>query len=479
MEQFPEIRPVEQPKFNIQNPLNTMEQMQGLGLRGLEAQKQQQAIQQADMLMKGRQAFGQILQGTVDPETGEPDLDKALALSAQHPETAFMYADILDKAMATGKLKAERHEQELKAGQDYLKSAHESFLGLAPRLNDTNHPITKSDVMGVFAGMRNYLPKKDVDGLMNDYLSKEQKGLTNPKAYIQSHIASTDQGLKLLESAQGTYTERNAMVNVRTPDGIQQMPRWQADQLMRNSSGGLFPQQNVAQGGSAPPAEPQLGGGEQPSAPSPTPYGYASEAEQEYAKEQPKQFNSLMDNVAKGAREAASSQTQVTQLRKTLPKIEPYLGLLGTEKLNLAKLAQAVDAGDTLGEVQSLLGVKSLKEAREAIGNLEFFDKNSLIENVEAAKTAIGPGNRMTQAEFTRFNNALLNLRTTAGGAKKILNYMEKLNQLAVDRNEFMQHFKQKETGARHQFDVNVAEDAWNRYLLKNPELYHFAGGEE
>ena len=473
MDQLPTIPPPAPQNFDIPNPLNTMEQMQGLALRGLEAQKAKQAADIQAAQFKANQSFGQILQSHIDPETGMPDVDQSLAIAAQHPETAPFYKDYLTFTQNYGKLDAERHKAVLDNNMAQLRASKETFIPLAARLGDPTKPLTQADIMGVFGSMRNFMPQEAVDKQMYDYLEKESKGLTNPNAYVRGSLLGTEQGLKALEQAQGTFKEQNELVPIRTPEGIKSVPRWQATQMMS--------QQNAAQGGVAPPAEGAARAQAQPSGPAPAAsgYGYASEAEQEAYKKQADQFSTFMDKNAEGARDAQMGQMQITQLRQTLPKIEPYLGLLGTEKLNLAKLGQALDEGDEFGEVQSLLGVKSVKEARNVIANLEAFDKNTLLQNVEAAKTSIGPGNRMTNAEFTRFNKALLSMRMTAGGVKKVLGYMEKLNQLALDRNEFMQHFREQEAGKGHQFSVNVAEDAWTKWLMKHPESFKFEGVEE
>ena len=472
MDQLPSVAPPAAQNFDIPNPLQTMQQMQGIALQGIEAQKQKQATDLQAAQIKANQSFGQILQSHIDTETGMPNVEQSLAIAAQHPETAPFYKDFLNFTQSYGKLDAEKHAKQLENNLSSLRLAKETFIPLATRLNDATQPLKTSDVMGAFASMRNYLPDSEVDKMMGDYLSKEQKGLTTPTAYVKGSLLGTEQGIKALENAQGTYKEQNELVPVNTPNGVVPMPRWQAIQLT----------QNAAQGRSAPPAAvPQRGEGQSSvSPPTSAPYTYASEAQQEASKEQAKQFNTFMDKNAEGARDAQLGQTKITQLRQTLPKIEPYLGLLGSEKMNFAKLGQALDANDELGEVRALLGVDTVKEARDVIANLEAFDKNTLLQNVEAAKTSIGPGNRMTNAEFNRFNKALLSMRMTASGVKKVLGYMEKLNQLALDRNEFMTDFQRREAGKGHQFNVNVAEDAWTRWLTKHPDSFKFEGlGED
>ncbi|NBY21803.1 MAG: hypothetical protein EBQ73_02820, partial [Gammaproteobacteria bacterium] len=62
MPEIPFPQAPESPRFAQPNPLNTMEQMQGLALRGIEAQKLQQATEQQALMNRAQMGLGQIMQ---------------------------------------------------------------------------------------------------------------------------------------------------------------------------------------------------------------------------------------------------------------------------------------------------------------------------------------------------------------------------------------------------------------------------------
>ena len=48
---------------------------------------------------KARMAMGQIMQQSVDPQTGQPDYAKAAIMAAQNPDAAWMSPDLMSQAV--------------------------------------------------------------------------------------------------------------------------------------------------------------------------------------------------------------------------------------------------------------------------------------------------------------------------------------------------------------------------------------------
>lgn len=469
------------PKIEQINPLQTLEKMQGLALQGAQAQKAQQDAALQAKQMRADQMFGNLLQQSINPETGQPDMDKAIAIAAQHPETAYRYPQYLEAAATLGGLNADRHKKELEYNAKALEVAYNSFLPLTEKLQNSNNPVTKSDVMGVFGSMRVSMPKETVDKLMYDYLDKEAKGLTNPASYVRGSIMQTKQGLDALQASQGTFAERNREVI----DPATKMPMPYLDYLSKYGQGGPRgfaamegnrPQQETVSGGVAPSSPTQPGGSERPSAPAPASSGPSpamlGEAQKEFYGNQAKDFAEKSKEVAERASMAAENQMQITEIKKLMPNISDQLGQLAKEGLTISKIAQYFDKNDDVGVIGQVLGESDPTKQKKIIASLEQFEKMVLMFNTEAAKASIG--SRIAVSEFNKFNDALLNLRTTGQGAKQIIDYMEKINKMLELKNEYMQEYRNGMAGTKYQFDMNAFQRNWEKVLEKHPELYKF-----
>jgi len=61
------------PTPRISNPLETASQMQGMALRGLEAERAQQNMEIQAQDFAAKNAVGQLMQQHIDPATGKLD----------------------------------------------------------------------------------------------------------------------------------------------------------------------------------------------------------------------------------------------------------------------------------------------------------------------------------------------------------------------------------------------------------------------
>jgi len=89
----------------------------------------------------------------------------------------------------------------------------------------------------------------------------------------------------------------------------------------------------------------------------------------------------------------------------------------------------------------------------------------------------MGASNKLTNAEFKTFQDALVGLRTSPEGAKDILAYMEKMNNLMLLRNKFLNKYEELH-GTPKGRDAVKFEQAWTGYVLSRPELYKFGGNK-
>ena len=82
------------PTPRVSNPLEAASQMQGMALRGLEAERSQQSmeIQAADFAAKN--AIGQLMQQHIDPSTGELDHHGLIVDAARHPVAGRAVPDL-------------------------------------------------------------------------------------------------------------------------------------------------------------------------------------------------------------------------------------------------------------------------------------------------------------------------------------------------------------------------------------------------
>lgn len=434
-----------------QNPLQMAEGMQRLA-------QQQQAYEQQQIQFGAKQALGQLAQQAFDPETGQIDTNKWLASAAQHPQASLLYPEIAKEALSMGLLDAQKHGQLLENNKKQLEFTNQAMAGLAGK--DT---ITDSDVAGEFAriGVGTGMGSKWATQKFLEYSQGRKAGLFTPQSFVQNALKSSESGLKALEAAGGTFNQLTQQREVYNPKA-RQREMIPTQELLRRQGYGM------AQGGGvAPPPSGVLRG----VATSP-PMG-----EEVYQQGRAKQWDDLRKDVAQAAESATADKLQLSEMNSLLADMGYDTGMFSPEKLQLAKVVLAIDPNDQFGVLRTIEGSKTAEDAVKKIGASEAFDKLAVIAKTSALRSAMGNSQKLTNKEFETFQNALVGLRTSPEGAKDILAYMEKMNDLMLLRNKFLNKYEELH-GTPEGRDAVKFEQAWTGYVLSRPELYKFGGNK-
>lgn len=170
------------------------------------------ATEAARRQLQARDALGPILQGAIDPKTGQLDYNKAFIGMAQNPDTAWMAPEFLDKAIAR---EGTQRESALKAF-DLAMKQQDVLANTAVGLIGSKTPITKSSVLAAVA--ERYAENPD--------LFSKQQLLT-----FQQLIAATPEGAPLERLVR--------QVGIRSTAGVENMKKVASDITWRDTGAGL------------------------------------------------------------------------------------------------------------------------------------------------------------------------------------------------------------------------------------------------
>ncbi len=109
--------------------------------QALQMQQQMLAVQAQRKEMEAREALGPILQGAVDPKTGEFDFHKYFVGAAANPATAWKAQEILEKGIALKQTTTETALRELQKNREQAAAIYDAFGGLLPM----REGITRAD----------------------------------------------------------------------------------------------------------------------------------------------------------------------------------------------------------------------------------------------------------------------------------------------------------------------------------------------
>jgi hypothetical protein len=175
-----------------------MEQMQGLALRGIEAQKLQQATEQQALMNRAQMGLGQIMQQHINPETGDVDINKVLVDAAGHPETSLLFpkiaSDALTMKLTNQQLLNSKLEGAMKK-QEIMANTSASYLDKAAKTGDV---LTKQDLAGIYGEMvtAGVLSSEEaVKGLA--FISTQKM---SPEMLIRNMAQRSAQGLQQMNS---------------------------------------------------------------------------------------------------------------------------------------------------------------------------------------------------------------------------------------------------------------------------------------
>lgn len=471
------------PSYQAANPLQQMEQMQAMGLRSAEMQRVQQTVQQQELINQSKRAIGALAQQSLDPATGELDMHKLLGLAAQHPEASLGYTELAKQALDMGLVSAQRHEKDLDIQSKELDLASKTMTGLADDPDvQNNTPAAKGKIMGAFAqlGMASGKPRDWATQRALEYSKLQDEYKVSPSQFVKNALTSSSQGLAALQEARSNFKAMTEPVTVteydpNTGEYVQiSIPR--SEWLKRQAGRG-----NLVGVGSAPPgAASRLEGS--PSDSPAVPYGQrgvmtglpAGEAER--IKGQSEAWTKLRGDVQEGAQNAAASMMQIEDMEGKLKSMGYRTGMFAPEQLQLAKAALFFDPQDQSGALDMILGAKNPAEAAKIIGTMEAFDKQAIIQKTEALRTAMGSANKLTNAEFKTFQDALVGLRSSPQGIAEIYKYMEKLNKIVQERAAFLGDYEEELGHTPHGRDAVRFEKEWFEHVKRHPDLYKYTG---
>jgi hypothetical protein len=501
MAEIPYPQAPEGPRFSEGNPLEMMSQVQGIALRNAETRRAEQAaaIQQQQFVAK--QALGQLMQHHVDPKTGELNNEQFLVHAATVPEIRPIMGEVMTLMLNN------KHVEEQILGQQLLN---------AEKKLDTN--------AGIFSAIYQEKVRKGLKGPEADKQAAADaiaqqvaagtlgRGDEAAKALLQLHQAidggqkfddlartfalSAPRGIEGIKAAGLTLGQLTAPVetfddNPDSPTYGQKIkvPAYKVQGAVPEGAAGLMGEpMDAAQGGSAPPAAGVARQEPQPSGAPATPYRYLGEApiaaQREVAFQKGEgDYAKLGQEIGEAAAGAAASQQAITETKGLLKDIEA-LGKSGTGPT--APMRKA--AGKLLLDAQNVIGgepddsplrkytkglldktakvVTGSDNPKEWVGAAEAFEKLAAVTAIAGLRTAVGPSNKVTQQEVMKFMDLFPGLSSSPGGIKRMLNYMEKINDTALQRQEhFNRYTKHYRTDRERGYVANKVMEDWNDFL--------------
>ena len=307
--------------------------------------------------------------------------------------------------------------------------------------------------------------------------------MENTNQFVKNALTSTERGIAANANARETFKMLNEPVTVYETDPTtgQKIPTTitKAEWVERQAARGN--RANLVGVGSAPPgAASRLEGS--PSVPPAVPYGQRGVAttmpagEEARIKGQSEAWTNLRKDVQEGAQNATASMMQIEDMEGKLKSMGYRTGMFAPEQLQLAKAALFFDPQDQSGALDMILGAKNPAEAAKIIGTMEAFDKQAIIQKTEALRTAMGSANKLTNAEFKTFQDALVGLRSSPQGIAEIYKYMEKLNRIVQERAAFLGDYEEELGHTPHGRDAVRFEKEWFEHVKRHPDLYKYTG---
>jgi hypothetical protein len=448
------------PQYTPPNPLQQMEQMQGIALRGAEAQRVQQANEQQALVNRAQMGLGQLMQQHVNPETGDVDINKLLVDAAQHPEVAVLFPAITKDALANKLTSAQILGAQIDNAtkkQSFLANTAASY---ADKYAKTGAKAGWSDIASIYAEAQaaGVLSREDA---MKGLVFAKQSG-QQPEALIRNLGARSAQGLQMLEAAGQTTKYLQELVSTVSPEGTpMQITREQALQ-----QAGAAPSPNAAGGTLAPRPGPAAREEGLPSAPPPAPMRGIPTGQSpqkiKYQEQQLTQFNDAEKQIGANARGAVVVQQR---LDEAVDALKDFKTGPGTETMSkLASLAKFFGRDDL---ASTMLGNPGSKDA---FASAQEFVKLMVPNSLELLRNTLGGQGRITNLEVEQFLKANPNLETDPKAIEKMFNFMKRVGDLAKAEQKAFLHYKKRaeKTG---EFDVTQFDDDWYDYLREKGEL--------
>ena len=434
-----------------------------------QAALQNQAAQQE---FAARQALGPILQGAVDPNTGELDFNKAFVGMSQDPRTAWKAQDFLNQAVARQATQAETAVKALDAANKRTGAIASAAGALLP-LGDN---VTRKDVIKAATDLRNqgWLDSDQFVGViqgipaergpaLNAWLKQlNVRGMTAKDAMETvlgkyETIASGD-GTSIVRLKPGeapelagrvqnrpTLESQNELVEQVRPDGSTvKVPRSQVapmaglgpqgsspyEQSVQATEGTTAPL-SLAPGGEAVEQGSELsGGGSSPAAVSKlSPY-----------KEK------LLEGAAKYKDTLAEQVDAGNQQLQALNEMERVLPLMRTGGGTEARM-EAARVAQTFGS--EFLGPERAKQLSDSIaggdlGAMQEFRSLAFNFAVAQMRAALGTGQQYSNQEMQNFVDNKVNLENDPRAVERLLKYYNEVIQVKQKEQQALSLWEDK-----------------------------------
>jgi len=389
--------------------------------KAMTLQHSAQEVQATAMQLRAREALGPILQGAINPETGDLDYKKAFIGMAGNPNTAWMAPDFLDKAVARQGTQVETALKELEKNHKQVSAVYDTLGGLLPM----KEKVTRQDVGKAFQGLyetgmidkdhfiaaMRQLPQDGMP-LYNYVQQTALRAQGAAEAFKTTHQAITPHDIGGAEvftqpdPVAGTVRQVGVLPKTLTPEKKAELVE-RINPTTRETEkvpyGQAFPE-----GQSAAPTDPARGGGASASGAPPQPalISKLNPTEQ-------KQWEKMGDEY-----EEISHRASVTSIMEQ--QLDTVEGLLKRYHPNALASTR-----DEIAAKLEALGVSKEEVDKIANGSLEAGQafKSIMVDFASnRLKAAIGSG-KITNMEFDVFQNTKINPNMSLGAIKTLLQY--------------------------------------------------------
>lgn len=450
---------------------------------------------------QSRQAIGQAMQQSVNPETGQPDFNKAILLMATNPQAAWAAPGFAKQLFEMGKA-----QQEVVAKQIENSQARAGIIGGAiTPLAAKGQTVTRGDVLDSIArlyartGDEQVLSQKQLtdvaaslpddkpvmgpDGRMHnplaDYINGLARQTENARAALESFtkqmaIVSTPQGPQFVRQTpagpqivgqienQPSPAERSALVPMQDAQGVtHQVPRQEVPGAPMfggagsQVTGGVPPIPVGEPGGGqgAPVPQPPVGtqGGAAPAgAPAATPLvGKISPSQEQYLHDRGK-------NMADFEKELnAQSDLYISAAE---PRLRAML-----ESVRHFKAGPGGDFRKMMGQYLFSIGATKAADAVNggpgALSAMMEFEKNSVVNSAALLRSALGSGQRIAVQELLLFLESNPRVGTTPQAIEAMIKLQQFSGDLMLLQQQKLDEYKQTHP------DPSGFPAWWSRYV--------------
>lgn len=431
------------PRYEQQNPLQNISNMQGLAQR-------EQAMQQQAITFGAKQALGQIMQKHIDPETGEFDHTKAFGDMAAHPELGVIMPEVTEQFLRIPGIKAESLQKvvDYHRNRTSLDSELHAEALRQMQMPNANAQSVATDLIAkrVAAGT---ITREEATQMLPQMMGMAKNPNNFQKALFQGAQfgKASQEALDNAHVGLGYQTEE-----VDVPDTNPQSPTYgQKLKMPRYVAGGMTPgasaimgtqgQMNAASGGLAPPAQDEARQGRSPSV---SPAGRLTEAPI-----QSKQYLDYMQDtegtkhwLRKEETSAQEEANNAQQIETKLHKQEEVLrqfeqGPLMDARLRSAEVLSGL--GFPKGIIDSLLGAKP--GSKEALGAAQLARKYFFEGAANELKTALPGLQKATNFDVQTALKASPEMTMTKSGINAYMKNFQNILDMAGERANWAQQY--------------------------------------